>query len=56
MDLFVEEKDALREQILPEPFGISRKGALVDPEDHKANVPEDKILGLGFAATLGLSD
>ncbi|MFA5167290.1 MAG: hypothetical protein WC530_02020 [Candidatus Omnitrophota bacterium] len=55
-DLIVEEKDALGEQVFPEPFGVRRKSSLVDPEDNEANVAEDEFLGLSVSTTFGCSD
>ena len=56
LDPFVQNNDRLRKDILPEPSSISRESPFMDPEDHKANVAEDKILGLGLATALGLTD
>ena len=56
MNLGVEEKDTLREQVLPKPSGICRKSTFMDPKDYKADVAEDKLLSLGLAPALGFTD
>ena len=38
MDFFVEEKDALREQVFPEPFNVNGKRALADPKDYEPDM------------------
>lgn len=56
MDFFVEEKDSLGEQILPEPSGIGGKSTLVDPEDHEPDMTKHELLGLCFPSPLGQPD
>lgn len=56
MNLVVEEKDTLGEQIFTEAFSIGRKGSLVDPEDHEPDMPEYQLLGFRLTASLGYSD
>jgi len=53
---FVQNNDRLRKNVLPKPSHISRKSPLMYPEDHKANVAKDKLLGLGLATALSLSN
>jgi hypothetical protein len=56
LDPFVQNHDCLRKDVLPKPSSICRESPLVDPKDHKADMPKHKFLGLSLAATLSLSD
>ena len=56
VDFFVEEKDSLGEQVLPKPFGVRRKGALVDPEDHEPDMTEYDLLCFRLTTPLGKPD
>ena len=56
LDPFIQNNDRLRQDVFPEPSSISRESPFMDSENHKANMAQNKLLGLGFAATLGLSN
>lgn len=56
VNLVVEEKDALGEQIFTKAFSIGRKGSLVDSENHEPDMPEYKLLGFRLTAPFGHPD
>jgi len=44
LDLFVQDNDRLRKNVLPEPAGISRKSAFVDAKNDEADVPQNQLV------------
>jgi hypothetical protein len=52
----IQDNYRLRKNVLPKPSGITWESAFMNPEDYKANVTQNKFLGLSIAATLGLSN
>ena len=45
LDLGVENKNGLRENVLTKTFNVLRKCSLVDPENYKADMAQNKLVG-----------